>query len=184
MATREIPIKIQDDPYTRQEQFRDLAPDIEIGNQGTIRLQNFSFQDGEAVYLNVGGTEVRRDAGFQKPLTLQNANQETRTYYFRCSQWYQETTTPNSSLTALQQKVGQLGFWFGLYEWLLDVGEVAASVANWLLAPLTVIPALLLQSIHYLYGLFCTVVFCIVIWGILLDVIGSLLFGLIKTVVR
>jgi len=177
MATSEIPIRIQEDLYTRQEQFKELAPDFEIGNQGTIRLQNYSFHDGDAVYLNIGGTKVRRDAGFQKPLTLQKANQETRTYYFRCFQWYQETTTPNSSLTSLQQKIGQFGFWPGLYEWLLDVGEVVASAANWLLAPLTVIPFLLLQSIHYLYGLFCTVVFCIVVWGILLDVIGSLLFG-------
>lgn len=177
MAKREIQVKIQDDPYTRDEQFRDLAPDIEIGNQGTIRLQNYSFQDGDAIYLDVGNTRVRRDAGFQKPLTLQNANQETRTYYFRVSQWYQETTTPDSSLTALQQKVGQLGFWIGFYQWLLDVGQVATAVTYYLLAPLIVVPALILHSFEFLFGLFCTVMLCIAIWRILLDGIVTLLFG-------
>lgn len=177
MATSEIPVKIQDDPHTRQEQFREIEPEIEFGNQGTLRLQNYSFKDGEAVYLNVGNTEVRRDAGFHKPLFISNPNQKTRVYHFRGVQWYRETTSPDVSMNSLQRRVGQFGFWVGLHEWLNDVGDVISGITYYLLAPLVVIPALTLQLIEFLFGLFCVVVFSIAIWKLILASVANLLFG-------
>ncbi len=177
MATREIPIRIPEDPYTRQEQFINLAPDIEIGDQGTTRLQNYSFKDGDAVYLNLGGIEVRRNAGFQQPLTLRKPNAETRVYYFRGWQWYRETTTPEVSLTSLQRRVGQLGFCVGLYQWLQDVGELVAGLIYFLLAPLILVPALVLQSVEFLFGLFCLVMLSVTIWQMIIKSLVGLLFG-------
>lgn len=177
MATLEIPIRIPDDPYTQQEQFIELAPDIEIGNQGTIRFQNYSFKDGQAVYLNVNGLKVCRDAGFQKPLTLLKANAEKRVYCFLGCQWFRQTTTPDTSLTSLQQKVGQFGFWIGLYEWLMEVGDSVAGIVDFLLAPLIVVPALLVQFVRFLFGLFVLVLICVAIWQLIFSSLEKLLFG-------
>ncbi|MEM8671143.1 MAG: hypothetical protein AAGG48_26700 [Planctomycetota bacterium] len=177
MATLEIPIRIQEDVYTRQEQFRDLGPDIEIGNQGTVRFQTYSFQDGQAIYVRNNGLVVRRNAGFRQPLVLEKDNAESRVYYFRGNQWFQETTTPEASLNSLQQRVGQLGFWHGTYEWMSDVGDVIARATCFLLMPILTVPALLLKGVQFLANVVFAVFICFLVWRIIFDCLVFVLFG-------
>lgn len=177
MVNNEIPVRIPEDLYTSQEQFVTIAPDIEFGDQGTIRLQSYSFLDGEAVYLNLQGTEVRREAGFQKPLTLTKSNQESRSYVFRIGQWYQQTTAPNSTMTSLQRHVGQYGLWVGFHNWCVEVGEIIAGLILYCITPFVVIPALTVRAVEFLFGAFMLAIFCFAFWQMVFEVVALFLFG-------
>lgn len=177
MIINEIPIHIRESPYSNLEQFTRVAEDVEFGTKGTVRLQTFSFLDGEAVYLDLNGTKVRRDAGFQKVLSFGKQNQDSRNYVFRCGQWYQQTTSPEQTLTSLQRHVGQSGFWIGFYDWCLEAGDLLARLLSLVATPVIVVPVLLLKALEHLLGFGAVLLVCLFVWRVLIDGIASLVLG-------
>lgn len=173
-----IPIHIPEDELTGREIFRELGPDFELGNQGTVRIGSKGWQDGDPIFLNLKNMVVRREAGFRKILMLRNHNNEGREFIFGGSCWYQVVaTTARISATPFQQAQGHWGFWSALsicgskgienlFEWLIRISQ-----------PIWVIPMLTFQfTISMLaFGTFLLIAAWILI-GLLIWFCG-LLFG-------
>lgn len=165
-------IHIPEDEITGREIFREVGPDFELGNQGTVRMGTKGWRDGDPIFLNLKTVVVRREAGFRKILMLRNHTNEGREYIFDGSCWHQIVeTTSRSSATTFQQAQGHWGLWTAL----LICGS--AGIENLLdrlmrlSQPIWVIPVLTIQFIH-----------TAVVFGIFIFFTGAILIGLLTWV--
>lgn len=174
-----VAIHIPVDEITGREIFREVGPDFELGNQGTVRIGTKGWRDGDPIFLNLQNMVVRREAGFRKILMLRNHNNEGREFFFDGSCWHHVVeTTSRTSASAFQQAQGHWGFWTALgtcgsqgienlMDWLVRVSQ-----------PIWVIPVLALQFIYSMmaFGMFLLFAAWILIgiltlcWGLLFGV--------------
>lgn len=173
-----VAIHIPEDEITGREIFREVGPDFELGNQGTVRIGTKGWRDGDPIFLNLQNMVVRREAGFRKILMLRNHNNEGREFVFDGSCWHHVVeTTSRTSASPFQQAQGHWGFWTALatcgsqgienlFAWLMRVSQ-----------PIWVIPLLTLQFIHSMIAYAMFLLFASVILTGLLKWFWAMLFG-------